>query len=195
MKPAIVAAAMIAAAGMARSGSRARRDPGGLVETLTTVLTGEEVFSHVTVASAADAIRRAGFRPGEGRYGFGVYLLPPDQDANEFRLRWHEHRDDMRILRVTMPAGTRLLRLCAAPSMALAELLRTLHGERGVELYREAWRLGMEKEAMLEELRAAGLSGVIWTNPVFLDDEILVVDPALLTVVREEVQRGSRSSR
>jgi hypothetical protein len=78
--------------------------------------------------------------------------------------------------------------------MALAELLRTLHGERGVELYREAWRLGMEKEAMLEELRAAGLSGVIWTNPVFLDDEILVVDPALLTVVREEVQRGSRSS-
>jgi hypothetical protein len=193
----LVGALALAGAVRRRGGANTER------EIFVTSLTGGEVFGHVTTRAGAEAIQRQGFRVGEGKYGTGVYLLSPEEEwggglppaatsAHAFRLRWHEGRTDLRVLRVSLPAGTRLLRVVASPGEATLEAMKILHGDaEGTERGRAAWRQGQEEAVLHADLRAAEIDGVYWVDPVWNADEILVLDPARLSVVREQVQEGS----
>jgi hypothetical protein len=193
----LVGALALAGAVRRRGGANTEREIG------VTPLTGGEVFGHVTTRAGAEAIQRQGFRVGEGKYGTGVYLLSPEEEwggglpptatsAHAFRLRWHEGRTDLRVLRVSLPAGTRLLRVVASPGEATLEAMKVLHGDaEGTERGRAAWRQGQEEAVLHADLRAAEIDGVYWVDPVWNADEILVLDPARLSVVREQVQEGS----
>ena len=193
----LVGALALAGAVRRRGGANTER------EIFVTPLTGGEVFGHVTTRAGAEAIQRQGFRVGEGKYGTGVYLLSPEEEwggglpptatsAHAFRLRWHEGRTDLRVLRVSLPAGTRLLRVVASPGEATLEAMKVLHGDaEGTERGRAAWRQGQEEAVLHADLRAAEIDGVYWVDPVWNADEILVLDPARLSVVREQVQEGS----
>ena len=195
----LVGALALAGAVRRRGGANTGR------EIFVTTLTGDEVFGHVTTRAGAEAIQRQGFRVGEGKYGTGVYLLSPEEEwggglppaatsAHAFRLRWHEGREDLRVLRVSLPAGTRLLRVVASPGEATLEAMKILHGDaEGTERGRAAWKQGREEAVLHEDLRAAGIDGIYWVDPVWNADEILVLDPARLSVVREQVQEGSRA--
>lgn len=195
----LVGALALAGAVRRRGGANTER------EIFVTPLTGGEVFGHVTTRAGAEAIQRQGFRVGEGKYGTGVYLLSPEEEwggglpptatsAHAFRLRWHEGRTDLRVLRVSLPAGTRLLRVVASPGEATLEAMKVLHGDaEGTERGRAAWRQGREEAVLHADLRAAGIDGIYWVDPVWNADEILVLDPARLSVVREQVQEGSRA--
>ena len=197
----LVGALALAGAVRRRGGANTGR------EIFVTTLTGDEVFGHVTTRAGAEAIQRQGFRVGEGKYGTGVYLLSPEEEwgrglppaatsAHAFRLRWHEGREDLRVLRVSLPAGTRLLRVVASPGEATLEAMKILHGDaEGTERGRAAWKQGREEAVLHEDLRAAGIDGIYWVDPVWNADEILVLDPARLSVVREQVQEGSRNER
>jgi hypothetical protein len=188
-----------------RRGSARRGGANTDREIFVTTTTGDEVFGHVTTRAGAEAIQRQGFRVGEGKYGTGVYLLSPEEEwgewlppaatpAHDFQLRWHEGRDDLRVLRVSLPAGTRLLRVTAPPGDATLQAMKVLHGDAaGTERYRAAWKRDREEATLHEDLRAAGIDGVYWVDPVWNADEILVLDPTLLTVVREQIQKGSRA--
>lgn len=193
-------------AGLALAGAVRRRGSGNAAHAIfITTLTGDEVFGHVTTRAGAEAIQRQGFRVGEGKYGTGVYLLSPEEEwggglppaatsAHAFRLRWHEGREDLRVLRVSLPAGTRLLRVVASPGEATLEAMKILHGDaEGTERGRAAWKQGREEAVLHEDLRAAGIDGIYWVDPVWNADEILVLDPARLSVVRQQVQEGSRA--
>ena len=195
----LVGALALAGAVRRRGGANVER------EIFVTTLTGDEVFGHVTPRAGAETIQRQGFRVGEGKYGTGVYLLSPEEEwggglppaatsAHAFRLRWHEGRTDLRVLRVSLPAGTRLLRVVASPGEATLEAMKVLHGDtKGTERNRTAWRQGQEEAVLHDDLRAAGIDGIYWLDPVWNADEILVLDPARLSVVREQVQEGSRA--
>ena len=197
----LVGALALAGAVRRRGGANTER------EIFVTPLTGGEVFGHVTTRAGAEAIQRQGFRVGEGKYGTGVYLLSPEEEwggglpptatsAHAFRLRWHEGRTDLRVLRVSLPAGTRLLRVVASPGEATLEAMKVLHGDaKGTERGRAAWKQGREEAVLHADLRAAEIDGVYWVDPVWNADEILVLDPARLSVVREQVQEGSRNER
>ncbi len=195
----LVGALAVAGAVRRRGGANTDR------EIFVTTTTGDEVFGHVTTRAGAEAIQRQGFRVGEGKYGTGVYLLSPEEEwggglppaathAHDFQLRWHEGRDDLRVLRVALPAGTRLLRVVSSPGDATLQAMKVLHGDAaGTERYRAAWKRDREEATLHEDLRAARIDGVYWVHPVWNADEILVLDPSRLTVVQEQVQKGSRA--
>lgn len=195
-------------AGLALAGAVRRRGSGNAAHAIfVTTLTGDEVFGHVTTRAGAEAIQRQGFRVGEGKYGTGVYLLSPEEEwggglppaatpAHAFQLRWHEGRTDLRVLRVSLPEGTQLLRVVSSPGDATLQAMKVLHGDaEGTQRYRAAWKRDQEEATLHDDLRSAGLDGIYWVDPVWNADEILVLDPARLSVVREQVQEGSRNER
>jgi hypothetical protein len=185
------------AARSAVSGSSSRLD-------FITTLTGDEVFAHVTHTRQVDSIERQGFRVGAGRLGTGVYLLPPEEvwggglpasrtPAASFSLRWHEDQP-LTVLRLRLPAGTRLLRV-SGPNVALEAHQRLAGGvEAGWTAYRQAMALrpswedsDVSRDKVLADLLVKhAVDGIYFHEPVFDQGEILLLDPSKLRVVSRE---------
>lgn len=181
-------------------GSRQREtvDPDTLL-----ILDGTERFSHVTTRVAAQGIAKEGFRVGEGKHGTGVYLLPPEgtwaawrpstTPAHVFKLRWHADRTDLRVLRVRFNPGAKLLIVAKDTPNLYAEVLRRLHGHvEGNARYDAVGWYGAES-VMWAALAEHGIAGLLLTDDIFDQDEVLVRAPSQLHIVRTQVQEGSRN--
>jgi hypothetical protein len=182
-----------------------------------------DLFGHVTREAAAGAILGHGFRAGKGKYGQGVYLLCPEAPwgrvlvdgevyqerparvpAQDFVLRWHVGREDRRVLRVELSPGSTLLRLPEVTNHGPARsAARAILGEgRGDDWYFATRDLlgytaetyesvnGQLLQVLLDEV---GAVGVLISDLVFDETEVLITRPEALSVVRQQVQAGSRS--
>ena len=190
---------LLAAAALAKRGSSAR---GG---DFVTTLSGDELFGHVTRPEAARSILRQGFRAGSGRFGAGVYLLPPDEPwgdgmppgstpAHQFRLLRHPDIE-LRVLRVRLPPGSRLLRV--TPPNVTMQAFTLLEGRAAYTDalgQRPPWEdSDVSRDAILKDLLARHqIDGLYIYDFVFDADEVLVLDPRKIEVVREQMHRGAR---
>jgi len=185
-------------AAIAHAGSRSKEP------SVVTTLTGDEVFGHVTTPGASRSILRQGFRGSLGRHGSGVYLLPPEEPwgdglppgstpAHGFRLRRHPDTE-LRVLRVRLPAGTRLLRV-APPNVTLEafKLLSDWGAYKAALSRRPPWEdSDVSHDFILRELLGQHqIDGLYVYDFVFDQDEILVIDPRKVEVIREQVHRGA----
>ena len=170
-----------------------------------TTLTGDEVFAHVTPPVAAASILKQGFRAGSGWYGSGVYLLPPEEEwggglppsrtpAQQFRLLWHG-QDLLSVLRVRLPAGTRLLRVGQGGSRpdVVLDAYNKLEGKgsyRAALQRRPAWEdRDVARDALLADLAAKHHIDGLYVMDIFGDSEVLILDPSKIEVLREQMQR------
>jgi hypothetical protein len=173
-----------------------------------TTLTGDEVFAHVTRPAAAASILKQGFRAGSGWYGTGVYLLPPEEEwggglppsripAQQFRLLWHG-QDPLSVLRVRLPAGTRLLRVGQGGSRpdVVLDAYNKLEGKGGYRAARQrrpAWEdRDVARDALLADLAAKHRIDGLYVMDIFGDSEVLILDPSKIEVLREQMQRQSQ---
>ena len=188
---ALAAATLLSlAAARPNAGSRSRE------QWAITKLTGQEVFSHVTTPSAAASILRQGFRPGRGRHGPGVYLLPPGEiwggglppsrtPAHEFRLAWHH--GPVSVLRVSLPFGARLLRV-SGPEV-VRDAYKLLEGPGAYkEALRErpAWEDGDDsQDALLLALAKKWRIDGLYITDIWQQGEILIFDAGSICVLGE----------
>ena len=188
---AIAAAALLSlAAARPKAGSRSGE------HWAITELTGQEVFSHVTTPSAAASILRQGFRPGRGRHGPGVYLLPPEEiwggglppsltPAREFRLVWHH--GPVSVLRVSLPAGARLLRVSGFE--VVRDAYKLLEGPGAYEealRERPVWEDGdVSRDALLLALAKKSRIDGLYITDIWQQGEILIFDADLISVLGE----------
>ena len=170
-----------------------------------TTLTGDEVFAHVTRPAAAASILKQGFRAGSGWYGTGVYLLPPEEEwggglppsrtpAQQFRLLWHG-QDLLSILRVRLPAGTRLLRVGQGGSRpdVVLDAYNKLEGKgsyRAARQRRPAWEDNdVARDALLADLAAKHRIDGLYVLDIFGDSEVLIFDSTKIEVLRKQEQQ------